>query len=46
MRRPSPHILKLIEESSRRDAENAAPWKREAELHELLINAISSDDDF
>jgi hypothetical protein len=41
-----PHILELIAESSRREAEMAAKWKREAELHELLINAVSSSDDF
>jgi hypothetical protein len=38
-----PRILELIEESSRREAEMAAKWKREAEL---LIDAVSSDDDF
>jgi hypothetical protein len=41
-----PRILELIEESSRRDAEKAAKWKQEAELRELLIDAISSSDDF
>jgi hypothetical protein len=41
-----PRILELIEESSRRDAENVAKWKREAELQELLIDVISSSDDF
>jgi hypothetical protein len=40
-----PRILELIEESSRREAERAAKWKREAELQELLIDAISSDDE-
>jgi hypothetical protein len=40
-----PCILELIEESSHRDAEKAAKWKREAELQELLIDAISSEDD-
>jgi hypothetical protein len=40
-----PHILELIEESSRREAERAARWKREADLHELLIDAISDDDE-
>jgi hypothetical protein len=40
-----PRILELIEESSCRDAEMAANWKREAELQELLIDAISSSDD-
>jgi hypothetical protein len=37
--------LELIEESSRREAEWAARWKREAELQELLIDAISSSDE-
>jgi hypothetical protein len=41
-----PCILELIEESNRWDAEMAAEWKREAELQELLIDAISSSDDF
>jgi hypothetical protein len=36
----------LIEESNRWEAEMATKWKREAELHELLIDAISSSDDF
>jgi hypothetical protein len=40
-----PRILELIEESSRREAELAAKWKREAELQELLIEVVSSDDD-
>jgi hypothetical protein len=40
-----PRILELIKESSRREAERAARWKREAELQELLIDAISSFDD-
>jgi hypothetical protein len=40
-----PRILELIEESSRREAELAARWKREVELEELLIDAISSDDE-
>jgi hypothetical protein len=40
-----PRILELIEESSRREAKLAAKWKREAELQELLIDAISSDDE-
>jgi hypothetical protein len=40
-----PHILELIEESSRREAELVTKWKREAELQELLIDAISSSDD-
>jgi hypothetical protein len=40
-----PRILELIEESSRREAERAAVWKREAELQELLIDAISSSDE-
>jgi hypothetical protein len=40
-----PHILELIEESSRREAELAAKWKKEAELQELLINVVSSSDD-
>jgi hypothetical protein len=44
-RRRFPRILELIEESSCRDAEKAANWKREAELQELLIDAISSSDD-
>jgi hypothetical protein len=39
-----PRILELIEESSRREAERAARWKRKAELQELLIDAISSSD--
>jgi hypothetical protein len=41
-----PRILELIKESSRREAEMAAKWKREAELQELLIDAVSSDNDF
>jgi hypothetical protein len=41
-----PRILELIEESSRREAKKAAKWKREAELQELLLDAVSSDDDF
>jgi hypothetical protein len=41
---PSPCILELIEESTRRDAEKAAEWKHEAQLQELLIDAISSFD--
>jgi hypothetical protein len=41
-----PRILELIKESSRREAEKAAKWKREAELQELLLDAVSSDDDF
>jgi hypothetical protein len=41
-----PRILELVEESSHRDAEKAAKWKREAELQELLIDAISASDDF
>jgi hypothetical protein len=41
-----PYILELIEESSRREAELAAKWKREAELQELLIDAVSSSDEF
>jgi hypothetical protein len=40
-----PCILELIEESSRQEAELAAKWKREAELQELLINAVSSSND-
>jgi hypothetical protein len=40
-----PRILELIEESSRRKAERAAKWKREAELQELLIDTISSSDE-
>jgi hypothetical protein len=39
-----PRILELIEESRRRQAELAAKWK-EAELQELFIDAISSDDE-
>jgi hypothetical protein len=39
-----PRILELIEESTRRDAEKAAEWKHEAQLQELLIDAISSFD--
>jgi hypothetical protein len=39
-----PRILELIEESTRRDAEKAAEWKRKAQLQELLIDAISSFD--
>jgi hypothetical protein len=38
-------ILELIEESSHREAERAARWKREAELPELLIDAISSNEE-
>jgi hypothetical protein len=34
-----------IEESSHRENEKAAKWKREAELQELLLDAVSSDDD-
>jgi hypothetical protein len=41
-----PRILELIKESSRRQAELAAKWKREAELQELLIDAVSSSDEF
>jgi hypothetical protein len=41
-----PRILELIEESSRREAEKAAKWKREADLQELLLDAVSSSDDF
>jgi hypothetical protein len=40
-----PRILELIDESSRREAELAAKWKREAELQELLIDTVSSDDE-
>jgi hypothetical protein len=40
-----PCILGLIEESSRREAELAAKWRKEAELQELLIDAVSFDDD-
>jgi hypothetical protein len=40
-----PRILELIEESSRREAERMAKWKREAELQELLIDDISSDNE-
>jgi hypothetical protein len=40
-----PRILELIEESSRCEAEQAVKWKREAELQELLIDAISFDDE-
>jgi hypothetical protein len=40
-----PRILELIEESSRCEAERAVKWKREAELQELLIDAISSSDE-
>jgi hypothetical protein len=39
-----PRILGLIEESRRRQAELAAKWK-EAELQELFIDAVSSDDE-
>jgi hypothetical protein len=31
-------------ESSRREAEMATKWKRKAEMQELLINVVSSDD--
>jgi hypothetical protein len=41
-----PRILELIEESSRRQAELAAKWKKEAELQKLLIEAFSSDNEF
>jgi hypothetical protein len=41
-----PRILELIEESSRRQAELAAKWKKETELQELLIETVSSDDEF
>jgi hypothetical protein len=41
-----PRILEPIQESRRREAEKAAKWKREAELHELLFDAVSSSDDF
>jgi hypothetical protein len=41
-----PRILELIEESSRRQAELAAKWKKEAELQELLIDTVSSFDEF
>jgi hypothetical protein len=40
-----PRILELIEESSRREAERAARCRRDAELQELLIDAVSSDDE-
>jgi hypothetical protein len=40
-----PRILELIEESSRREAEKAAKWKREAELQELMLDTVSSSDD-
>jgi hypothetical protein len=40
-----PRIVELIEESSRWEAERTAKWKREAELQELLIDDISSDDE-
>jgi hypothetical protein len=40
-----PRILELIEESSRREAEVAAKWKKKAELQELLIDVVSSSDD-
>jgi hypothetical protein len=40
-----PRILELIEESSRREAELAVKWKREVELQELLIDAVSSSDE-
>jgi hypothetical protein len=40
-----PCILELIEESSRLEAERAARWKKKAELQELLIGAISSDNE-
>jgi hypothetical protein len=39
-----PRILEMIEESSRREVELAARWKREAELQEL-VDAVSSSDD-
>jgi hypothetical protein len=35
-----PRILGLIEESSRREAELAAKWKREVGLQELLIDVV------
>jgi hypothetical protein len=41
-----PSILELIKESSCQQAELAAKWKREAELQELLIDAVSSFDEF
>jgi hypothetical protein len=41
-----PRILELIEDSSRREVEKAAKWKREAELQELLLDVVSSSDDF
>jgi hypothetical protein len=41
-----PRILELIEESSRREAEKVAKWKREAELQELLLDAVSSSNNF
>jgi hypothetical protein len=40
-----PRILELIEESSRRETEQATRWKREAELQELLVGAISSSNE-
>jgi hypothetical protein len=40
-----PRILELIEECSRREAELATKWKKEAELQELFIDAVSSDDE-
>jgi hypothetical protein len=41
-----PRIFEPTEESSRREAKKAAKWKREAELQELLFDAVSSSDDF
>jgi hypothetical protein len=40
-----PRILELIEESTRQEAELAAKWKRKAQLQEMLIDAVSSDDE-
>jgi hypothetical protein len=43
--RIGPEDYVLIEESNRQEAERAAKWRREAELQELLIDAVSSDDE-
>jgi hypothetical protein len=41
-----PHIIALIKENTRRATEKVAERKREAQLQEQLIDAISSFDEF
>jgi hypothetical protein len=40
-----PRILELIEESTRQEAKLPTKWKRKAQLQEMLIDAVSSDDE-